>query len=329
MNIKSVSALDYNTSKYKKLNQKTNFNGINIAGKKAIKGISLAALLGMTAVLGCKQPTTPIEPLVIEEPVPDSEETTETEETTEVTDTENTETQDTPANIKDTEETENTETQDVPANIKDTEETENTESAENIENKEDVNEDTSIEETYIEEPTQVNITRTEQAELFQDSTVKEMFNLLEINTKTQTVDLKEGAYTPYSGDILHVEYQISPSTKQVYDLIPEESTPDKLVYKNSIVYITAPENAYSYKSTFEKTDNGDIIRKDSLAPGYYYKYAIVDDSIKITTMNAENNKEYYRETIYYKKGRDSSEILKSGYLGLYNYYKNASVIIAE
>ena len=49
----------------------------------------------------------------------------------------------------------------------------------------------------------------------------------------------------------------------------------------------------------------------------------------IETVKIQTNQNYPRETIYYKKGRSSSEILKSGYLGLYNYYKNAKVILAK
>ena len=49
----------------------------------------------------------------------------------------------------------------------------------------------------------------------------------------------------------------------------------------------------------------------------------------IETVKIQTNQNYPRETIYYKKGRSSSEILKSGYLGLYNYYKNPKVILSN
>ena len=175
------------------------------------------------------------------------------------------------------------------------------------------------------------ISKTPQNELFQDPNVKKMFELLDLDTSTKDVDFIEGDYTPYSGDILHVEYQISPATKQVYDLLLSETDTTKLVYRNSIEYLSneSEQNNYNYKSTFIKNDAGEIIRTDSLAEDFYYKYTIIDDSIMIETFRIQTNQNYPRETIYFKKGRSSSEILKSGYLGLYNYYKNAKVIVAK
>ncbi len=49
----------------------------------------------------------------------------------------------------------------------------------------------------------------------------------------------------------------------------------------------------------------------------------------IETFKIQTNQNYPREKIYYKKGCSSSEILKSGYLGLYDYYKNAKVILVK
>ncbi|MCQ2788946.1 MAG: hypothetical protein MJ229_01075 [bacterium] len=339
MYINSVSSVGFHTVnhglKIKEHTSNPNFEGSYVINKKALKGISVAALLGMTTVMGCKQPTTPI----YETPIEQEEDTQtikedetdevveETEETddeiipeeTEIIEDENTEETTTDEKIEEVVVEDETEekTDEVIEDI--TEEV--------IEETEETEEDITTQEVEEETPV-VNVTRTEQAELFKDANVKAMFDLLGLNIKTKKSELVEGGYTPYSGDVLHMEFKISPSTKQVYDLILEESTPDKLVYKNSMVYIKSPSSQYSYKSTFMKDKNGDIIRKDSLDPAHYFKYQIQDDAIRIDTINSANDFVDYRDTIYYQKGQNSSEFINN-YRGFLKFYTNASVTVEE
>lgn len=181
--------------------------------------------------------------------------------------------------------------------------------------------------TPVVDDTTPTIEMTALSPIFEAS--KALFDVLGLNTVTEKVTLKENAYTPHSGDVLSVEYQISPSTKQVFTLDVEKSTPDKLVYKNAMVYVTAPDTEYSYISTFEKDENGDIIRKDDLTPGTYFKYSLTDDNqIKINSINTENDAIDYRETIYYQQGTDSSNFIRI-YRDTSKYYSDAKVTVAE
>lgn len=331
MFINSVSSVGFHTVnqglKVKEHTSNPNFEGTYAISKKALKGISVAALLGMATVMGCKQPTTPI----YETPIEQEEDTQtikedETDEVVEeIEDIDDEVISEEPEIIEEDNTEETTPDEEIEEVVVAEDETEEKTDEVIEEVTEEVIEET--EETEEETPI-VNVTRTEQAELFKDENVKAMFDLLGLNTKTKKSELVEGGYTPYSGDVLHMEFKISPSTKQVYDLILEESTPDKLVYKNSMVYIKSPSSQYSYKSTFMKDKNGDIIRKDSLDPAHYFKYQIQDDAIRIDTINSANNFVDYRETIYYQKGQDSSEFINN-YRGFLKFYTNASVTVEE
>ena len=168
----------------------------------------------------------------------------------------------------------------------------------------------------------------ERNELFEDEIVKKMFALLEIETRTKIPEKYTQGYKPHSGDILHIEYLISPTTRQLFDLIPSMSNAKTLVYKQTLNNPDKNES-FSLYSVFEKNINGEIIRKDSLDERYYQKYSLLDDRILVETFDIETNTNYYRETMYYSKGRNSTEFMKAGYLGLYNYYKEALIEICE
>lgn len=322
MDIKAINNLNTKTISKSNNSQKQisvpNFEGMhNSLGKKALKGVSVATLLGMLAT-SCAQPTNPTpEPTIIEQTNPSQgsgqEVTTTTVEPAEPN--------------QPTTPTEPTKPSSVPATPLNPA-TPITEPSTPITPDKPVDEPNPVEEPQ-------NIIRTERSPIFEAA--KEMIEYLNLDTKTQKVQLKENSYTPYSGDILHVEFDIGglgnqeelELITQAFDLNVEKSTPQKLVYTNSQYYKSNPDIKISFESSFEQANDGSIIRRDSKTPQYFYRYSLNDNGIQVAAYNTSDEKLNYRET-YYLVAENSG---KSEYLNTYKdsagMRKNACITYAQ
>lgn len=171
-----------------------------------------------------------------------------------------------------------------------------------------------------------NIARTERSPIFEAA--KEMIKYLNLDSKTQKVQLRKNCYTPHSGDIVHVEFEISLLEKQSLNLNITKSTPEKLVYTNSISLKSNPTYFQAFESTFELDKDGCIVRRDSTVPQYYYKYTLNDDGIQVAAYVSSNDKLDFEETYCLTKISTGSEFINT-YNNKLGMRKNACIIYAE